>query len=812
MFVQVAVENTAYSFDKPFIYSVPPEMRALVASGKRAMVPFGGGNKTRVAMILTVLQKNSDTKIPTKPILSVLDKEPLLSEEMVALVFWMKSRYYCTLFDAVRLMLPAGIGYTIHFSYRLIKSADEAAEITEAQRKILNFLKKSPKTAANLSSFLEIDEENPELLQLIQMGLVERFDSVKRKIGDATLKMIAPVEDFLGKLSPKQQDVYNTLVESGAVSVKELSYFTGVSAGVIKSMAEKGAAVLYEEAAYRKPKYLKATLDDEKNTSVQLSIEQNRIFDQLIEEYEYSNGSVSLLYGVTGSGKTSVYLKLIDYVIGLGKDVILMVPEISLTPQTIDLFRKKFGEHIAVFHSGLSIGERLDEWKRTEKGECKLAIGTRSAVFAPFKNLGLIVIDEEQEHTYKSETTPRYNAKEIARFRCHYGKGFCLLSSATPSLESYYMAVSGKFGLHKLDVRFGGAVIPEVRLVDMNQEAVFGNTTDISFTLKRALNDNLRQGRQSIVLLNRRGYHTFARCKDCHTVLTCPNCSISLTYHNANNRLMCHYCGYSAPFTPKCPECGNDSVTFSGYGTQRAEEALQAAVPNARVLRIDADSTAGKFSLEKKLDAFSSGEYDIMVGTQMVAKGLDFENVTLVGVISADQSLYSDDFRSNERTFDLLTQVVGRAGRGKYPGQAIIQTAIPENAYLRLAASQDYFTFYEMEITFRLAILYPPFVDILVIGFVGEKEGTVHLAAEAFLRNLSQLAKSEYPELPLRILRPSPATIAKVSGKYRYKLIIKYKNTVAFREMIAKLLIEFAKDRDFSSVTAFADPNPHTID
>ena len=437
-------------------------------------------------------------------------------------------------------------------------------------------------------------------------------------------------------------------------------------------------------------------------------------------------------------------------------------------------------------------------------------VGTRSAVFAPVKDLGLIVIDEEQEHTYKSESSPRYDAREVARYRCWKEGAFCLFSSATPSVETTRMAQEKKMGFHRLEERFGQAALPQVELVDMNQDAPPGETS-FGGTLARALQENFQEGRQSILLLNRRGYHTFASCKTCHEVVSCPHCSISLTYHSANGRLMCHYCGYSVPYSRHCPSCGSDTVTFRGAGTQRAEEQLQQLLPEARVLRVDTDSVAAKYSLEKKLDQFARGEYDVMVGTQMVAKGLDFENVTLVGVLSADQALFSDDFRSNERTFDLLTQVVGRAGRGKYPGRAIIQTYAPENPVLHLAAQQDYFGFYRQEILFRQAMLYPPFVDILVIGFVGEKEPLVRQGANAFLHLLGSLAQQEYSGLPLRVLQPSPAAVARVSGKYRYKLLIKCRNSPRLREMVSRLLLQFASLREFQQVTAYADPNPYRI-
>ncbi len=808
MQVSVAVENTAYSFDMPFTYMVPQSLQADVRPGVRVSVPFGAGDKTRVAMVLELVKDNSGARL--KYISDILDTEPVLTDEMIKLVFWVKSRYFCTLFEAVKLMLPAGISYKIKPEYKLSEDADEI-ELNDEQKRIVSLIKNCKKTVnEEVLSELLISDKDKNFSRLIDLKVIIPYDTAKRKMGDVTEKMISAKENFIRKLTPRQQEVYDTLISLGAITVKELSYFTGASLGVIRSLNEKGAADIFEREVYRKPQYLKQSLEDE-TLSFNLSIEQAKVFDDIIEEFEEGEKPVSVLYGITGSGKTSIYLKLIDYVIGKGKDVILTVPEIALTPQTVEIFKSKFGDDIAVFHSGLSVGERMDQWKRAARGQCKLAIGTRSAIFAPFKNLGLIVMDEEQEHTYKSETSPRYSAKDIALFRTAYNKSYCLLCSATPSLESYYKGVKGTYGLHTLDVRYSDAKLPSVRLIDMNEEELFGNKTDISFALKKALNTNLREGRQSIILLNRRGYHTFARCKECKSVVSCPNCSISLTMHSANKRLMCHYCGYSVEFSNKCPECSNESVVYSGYGTQRAEESIAEAVPNARILRIDADSTSAKYSLEKKLDAFAKGDYDIMVGTQMVAKGLNFENVTLVGVLSADQSLYDDDFRSSERTFDLLTQVVGRSGRGRYEGQAIIQTYIPENPYLSLAASQDYPTFYDMEISYRMAMLYPPFVDILVIGFVGENESKVKLSAEYFLFEISAKATENKKKFPLRILRPSAATVAKISGKYRYKLIIKCVNTKEFREMVSGIMIGFAKNKDYSDVNVFADPNPYSI-
>lgn len=809
--VQVAVENTVYHFDRPFTYRVPEQLQKQALPGVRVAVPFGAGNRERIGVILS-LGGEDDPRV--KELHAVLDKEPLLSQEMLELAQWMRDRCFCTLFEAVKLMIPTGLHFRLKDSYLLspeFKDFDREA-YPGVQWQIITLLQSAGKSVPmeTISRKVGLTGDSPDFRILLEKGVICKVSTAASRMGDNLSKMVRPIPDFSGKLTPRQQEVYRTLMDAGEVSEKELCYFTGASSSVVKALADKGAAEIFQYEVYRRPELFGG--DDGPEPELLLSDSQQKAFESLKADYEAADGNrCGLLYGVTGSGKTSVFLKLIRHVWESGKSVIVMVPEISLTAQTIRRFRRAFGDAIAVFHSGLSLGERMDEWKRVARGRARIVIGTRSAVFAPVRDLGLIVIDEEQEHTYKSESSPRYDAREVARFRCWKNHAFCLLSSATPSVESCRMAMEGKYGFYRLEDRFGPAQMPEVQLVDMNLDSVPGESHVIGNTLAQALLENFRAGRQSIVLLNRRGYHTFATCNTCHEVVSCPNCSISLTYHSANHRLMCHYCGYSIPYTTKCPSCGEETISFRGLGTQKAEEQLQELLPEARILRVDTDSVAARYSLEEKLDRFSKSEYDVMVGTQMVAKGLDFENVTLVGVLSADQSLYSDDFRSNERTFDLLTQVVGRAGRGKYPGKAIIQTWSPENPVLSLAARQDYFGFYQQEIGFRQAMLYPPYVDLLVIGFVGARESLVKQGAETFLHMLGELAKSEYPDLPLRVLRPSPAAVARVSGKYRYKLIVKCRSTSRLRQMAAQLLVSFAGLREFQEITAYADPNPYRI-
>lgn len=809
---KVAVENTVYHFDKAFDYLVPDDLIAAAKPGCRILVPFGAANSKRQGMILELEQQNDADKI--KPVLAVLDKAPLLSNEALQLIVWMKEHYFCSLFDAAKLLLPSGINLKIKTSYSLARAveASELASYDEEEQQIILFLShaKKPVEREKLLKAVGLVSDSSVPEKLCKASVLVKSSDAVRLIGDATQKMVRLTENpELPKFTPKQKSVFQILCDIGSASLKELCYFAGVTPSVVDTLEKKGVIRYYDFEIYRNP--YDEVCNPESCEEIVLSDEQQTAYQSLYHQYQSGAGGVSLLFGVTGSGKTSVFMRLIDEVKSDGRGIIVMVPEISLTPQTVALFHQRYGRSVAVFHSGLSLAERMDEWKRVNNGEASIAVGTRSAVFAPFQNLGLVIMDEEQEYTYKSESSPRYHARDVAKFRCAYSKALLVLSSATPSVESFYLAQNGRYALNTLSARYGEASLPQVTVADMNLELEKGNNTILSTELLQALEENLKNKKQSIVLLNRRGYNTYASCKECGHVITCPNCSISLTYHTANNRLMCHYCGYTVPFTKECPNCHEDKVYYSGFGTQRAEQQLQELLPQARVLRLDTDSTMTRFAYEKKLQLFSKGEYDIIIGTQMVAKGLDFENVTLVGVLSADQALYGDDFRSYERAFDLLTQVVGRSGRGKYTGRAIIQTFTPENNIIKLAAEQNYLEFYAGEIAMRKAMLYPPFSDICMIGFVGSPEDKVRKASHTFLSMLSALAQSDYSDQPMRVLKPSAALVSKVSNKYRYKLIVKCRNNRRFREMISRLLIQFAGDRNFSGVTVFVDMNPDTI-
>lgn len=636
------------------------------------------------------------------------------------------------------------------------------------------------------------------LLQMLPRGF--------GKIGVAGVRMaeltVSRGEE-LPRLTPKQQSVADLLLDIGSATVEEIKTLCGVGDGVLKNMEKCGVLRFFKKEKYRNP-YADLPAAP-KAAEIELSAEQTKAYNTLSAMLDGDGGS-ALLYGVTGSGKTQVYMRLIDRALQQGKDTIVLVPEIGLTPQVLGLFHQRYGRQVAVLHSGLSIGERNDEYRRADRGEAKIVLGTRSAVFAPLHALGLIIMDEEQELTYKSERTPRYHARDIARYRAGESGALFVMASATPSIESYAAAKAGKYTLCSLEHRFGNAALPQVCTVDMKGELHAGHRSPLSRTLQKQIQSNLDAGKQTILLMNRRGYNTFIACNDCGHVITCPNCSISLTYHSYSNRLMCHYCGYSKPLDNTCPECGSHAVRYSGFGTQRIEDELQALFPTARILRMDADTTAGKFSHQKLFDAFAAHEYDILVGTQMVAKGLDFDDVTLVGVVNADNALYDENYLSHERAFDLITQVVGRSGRRDATGTAVIQTIDPCNPVIDLAARQDYSAFFETEYALRRILTYPPFCDIYGVFFVSEDENAAALAAKAFFDTL--VLENKEQQQKLIVLGPSPARISKISNTYRYRLAIKCKNSKSVRNLLMQVLKATVKMKELRKVQISIDLNP----
>ena len=811
MTVAVAVENSAYSFDKAYDYLLPDGMKNAVP-GCRVIVPFGRGNKGRQGIIIRTGVTSDGKKL--KKISSLIDDKPVLSEEMISLVLWLKERTFCTLFEAVKCVLPAGMCHITKETFTALPDAD-LSKADETEKQIYYFVQKAKNYVESDKIFKSTGmEKNIAVLnKMVKKGLLAGNTDSVRNTGDLTVKTVRLTDEGIKafesneKITAKQREILSVLTDIGTASVKEICYFTGYTPAVVTALEKKGFVEIYNSEIYRNP--YEDISETEKNEII-LNDEQQTAYGNILSQYERGKGGVSLLFGVTGSGKTQVYIKLIDAMLEKGEGVIVMVPEIALTPQTLNIFHKRYGGDIAVFHSALSAGQRTDEWKRVKNGEVKIVIGTRSAVFAPLENIGMIIIDEEHEHTYKSEQTPRYNAKDVAKFRCAHHNAVLVLSSATPSIETFANAESGRYEMNKLTKRYSDSDLPEVHIVDMYTDAL-SNSVYFSQELVRLIGENLENGKQSILLMNRRGYNTFASCRACGYVFTCPSCSISMTYHHANNRLMCHYCGYSAPFTDTCPECGSREVRYSGAGTQRIEDELSALFPEARVLRMDADSTMTRRSHEEMLNSFAKGDYDILLGTQMVAKGHDFENVTLVGVINADGQLNNDDFRSQERTFDLLTQVVGRSGRGKYKGTAVIQTFNPENEIIEIAAKQDYEAFYRSEIAMRKMLIYPPYCDICLVGFVSANEAKTKAASEKFFDILKEKLKLEYKNQKIIVLGPMSARISKISNKFRYRLILKCRNSREFRRLTGECLTAFSAVRSFVDVSVYIDINPENI-
>ncbi len=796
----VALQGAVFTFDKLYTYIIPSDLSEKVQKGCRVLVPFGKGNVKKQGMVFSIAEAELKG---LKSIYSLIDSTPILNEEMLSVCEYLHESTFCTYYDAIHAVLPAGLTHRLVNYYSANKEFADVSLLSDTEKDIYLYLSNNTEKAD--SDIVKIFGIVPELLgKMTEKGALLKNCDTKQKMKDATQKWVQISADYDGeaKLTPRQKEVMDLVSEVGSAAVKEICYFTGVSMSVVEGLIRKGSLTVFEKPVYRTGKI---TVKPDK-TPIALTDEQQKAFEGLYSLYKEEKPKISLLYGVTGSGKTQVFLKLVDEAIKENKGVIVMVPEISLTPQLLNLFSARYGDKVALFHSAMSLGTRMDEWKRVNEGKALIALGTRSAVFAPFKNLGLVIMDEEQEHTYKSEQTPRFHTKNVASFRIKRSGGLLVLASATPSLESFTLAKSGRISMFTLKNRYGNAVLPTVEAVDMRQELKDGNKGIVSRQLYEAVCETLENKNQAILLLNRRGHNTYISCPECGNVAVCPNCSISLTYHSANNRMMCHYCGYSEAVTNKCTECGGEHIKFSGVGTQKAEEELCLLFPKAKILRLDADSTMARDSYANYLKQFANGEYDILLGTQMVAKGLDFPNVTLVGVLGADNAMYSEDYKSFERAFSLLTQVVGRAGRGETAGRAIIQTCDIDSNIIELAKNQDYDSFYEDEILTRKMMLYPPFCDICVVSTRSisrqNAENSIKLIYSEILRLLE-----EFDGVKIRILGPAPAAIPRVNNRYRYRMIIKCKNNKEFKGLLQKA-IEVKLPAD-SSVTV--DFNPENI-
>ena len=810
--VKVAVSAAPYSIDKPYSYLVPESLAAAAVPGVRVMVPFGRGNKESEGLILARVQ---EPKLPgSKAIRQILDSEPVLDKAGIDLALWMRGRYFCTVFEAVKTILPAGLWYGLREIWSLAmepETARFAAVGIPGAWQVLDLLEKQGGKAdiRVLRDALGDGAEKP-LKAMKKAEILTCETDAKRKIADKSHRMVelaVNTEDAYALTEPKRRsaparyEVVNFLATAGRTPAAEVSYYTGASARTLKSMEKAGLIAFSEEEELRVP-----SLDDvEPGPEIVLNEEQQRAFEEILGRVQAAKPSVTLLHGVTGSGKTQVYLRLVQETLALGKTAMVLVPEIVLTPQMMRKFSSYFGSRVAMLHSSLKMTERYDQWKRIRRGEVDVVLGTRSALFAPLKNLGLIIMDEEQEGSYQSENVPRYDAREVAKYLCVREKAALVFGSATPTVETAWAAEQGNYQKALLRRRYNENALPEVLIADLRQEILNGNPGLISTPLRQELEKNLAAGEQSILFLNRRGSSRMLLCGECGYVPQCPRCSTAMTYHSANGRLMCHYCGHSEPAADTCPECGG-WMKHVGAGTQKVEEELRELFPEAGILRMDADTTAGGH--EEILQTFERERVPILLGTQMVAKGLDFENVTLVGVLSADISLYVDNYRAAERTFSLLTQVVGRAGRGGKTGRAVIQTYTPGNDVIRCAARQDYDAFYESEIRMRRLRRYPPFADIFTVTVSGTEEGRVLRAAVSARETLRQLCRR--PELAAgepEVLGPAPASVVKVNNRFRYRCTLVGKNDKATREMLAWLQKDFAKDSANRGMNLFVDHN-----
>ena len=810
--VKVAVSAAPYSIDKPYSYLVPESLAAAAVPGVRVMVPFGRGNKESEGLILARVQ---EPKLPgSKALRQVLDPEPVLDKAGIDLALWMRGRYFCTVFEAVKTILPAGLWYGLREIWSLAmepETARSAAVGIPGAWQVLDLLEKQGGKAdiRVLRDALGDGAEKP-LKAMKKAEILTCETDAKRKISDKSHRMVelaVNTEDAYALTEPKRRsaparyEVVNFLATAGRTPAAEVSYYTGASSRTLKTMEKAGLIAFSEEEELRVP-----SLDDvEPGPEIVLNEEQQRAFEEILGRVQAAKPSVTLLHGVTGSGKTQVYLRLVQETLALGKTAMVLVPEIVLTPQMMRKFSSYFGSRVAMLHSSLKMTERYDQWKRIRRGEVDVVLGTRSALFAPLKNLGLIIMDEEQEGSYQSENVPRYDAREVAKYLCVREKAALVFGSATPTVETAWAVEQGSYQKALLRRRYNENALPEVLIADLRQEILNGNPGLISTPLRQELEKNLAAGEQSILFLNRRGSSRMLLCGECGYVPQCPRCSTAMTYHSANGRLMCHYCGHSEPAADTCPECGG-WMKHVGAGTQKVEEELRELFPEAGILRMDADTTAGGH--EEILQTFERERVPILLGTQMVAKGLDFENVTLVGVLSADISLYVDNYRAAERTFSLLTQVVGRAGRGGKTGRAVIQTYTPGNDVIRCAARQDYDAFYESEIRMRRLRRYPPFADLFTVTVSGTEEGRVLRAAVSVRETLRQLCRR--PELAAgepEVLGPAPAPVVKVNNRFRYRCTLVGKNDKATREMLAWLQKDFAKDSANRGMNLFVDHN-----
>ena len=784
---KVIVDVPTMQTDQPFTYLVPENLNEQLAVGMRVEVPFGNGNRHVQGFVLaiepmaaTVLE---ETNVQLKELVAVLDLKPVLNTEMLALADYMKEKTFAFKITCLQTMLPS----VMRADYqKYIYLTDELSE--ELQDQLFYGLEEISWDQAQERGLL------PQLMALRKQQKVDIRYEVTTRNKVKMVRFIQAAKEFeqleeirlgLRKGAKKKEQLLYYLQRLGTekvTAVKEMKEL-GFSTALLNEAAKNGWLTFIEKEAYRDP-FANQTF--EKTTALSLNAEQQVAVETILQSVQEQQSQTYLLEGITGSGKTEVYLQVIAEVLNQGKTAIMLVPEISLTPQMVQRFKSRFGEHVAVMHSGLSQGEKYDEWRKIERGEAEVVVGARSAIFAPIENIGVIIVDEEHEASYKQEETPRYHARDLAIWRSEYHHCPVVLGSATPSLESRARAQKNVYQRLRLTQRANqAATLPTIDVVDMRQEVENGNVSSFSMSLQEKLQERLEKNEQSVLLLNRRGYSSFVMCRDCGYVLPCPNCDISLTLHMDSKTMKCHYCGHEERIPYRCPNCGQDKIRYYGTGTQKVEEELQTLLPDSRILRMDVDTTRRKGAHEKILRTFGEGQADILLGTQMIAKGLDFPNVTLVGVLNADTALNLPDFRSSERTFQLLTQVSGRAGRAEKPGEVIIQSFNPEHYAIQLAKAQDYEDFYTKEMYIRHRGDYPPYYFTVQITASHPEENE---AAKQMFQIATKLKQGLSPQAIL--LGPTPNAIMRVNNRYFYQVIIKYKQEPMLQPLLKEILTD----------------------
>ncbi len=825
----VHILDNPYCIDASYDYYIPQDLRAAVTPGVFVTVPFGHGNRKQIGLIVTT--HNEATAKRIKSIAGLCSERICLSREMLSLCLWLHEQTLCTVGEAVRCVLPSAFMSHMVDCYRPAPDAhvqDADKRFDTAHLLVFNYISARGNVTVNALRARFGAGVGDIVSELADKGLV--IKQAEEKQGSAgvftTLYSLQITREEAQRIldgdksalvrltSQKQKALLARAIELNAPADKdEMCRGTDTGSAQLKALVEKGVLSAEKKQVYRNPYAIPA--DHTPLPDPILNKEQSAAVRTLCDLADADEAKAALLFGVTGSGKTYVMAKLLDKILAEGKGAILMLPEISLTPQSVALFCARYGDTVAVIHSGLSAGERQDAYARISSGAARLVIGTRSAVFAPVPNLGLVIMDEEQEHTYKSDQDPKYHARDVARWRCAHNKALLLLASATPSLESYAKAQAGTYTLIRLTERYNKTNLPEVTVADMREGTAAGLSSPLGTLLTDALDQTVRNGQQAVLFLNRRGYHRFISCASCGTAVTCPHCSVAMTYHVKNGtytdgELVCHWCGTRLQVPQKCPACDSAHLRHTGFGTQRVQQELEMLLPDARVMRLDADTTSAKFSMDKLLGEFRDGKADVMIGTQMVTKGHNFPDVTLVGVLLADASLYVDDYRASERTFAMLTQVIGRAGRGDVQGRAIIQTNNPDNDVITLACAQDYHTFFEREIKLRRLLTFPPYCDIVLLTLTCADEKELLKHAVRLREELDRLGSGDFCDVPMLIFGPFEAPVYRVEEKYRMRLVIKCRLNKRSRELFSKILIRFGKDGAKSPVLGI-DFNPSSL-